>query len=259
MTAQDAVTSFGSAYVELECLIGRTDQPFLVETLLFASAPVLVLSLMWVYLRLKKDTSLVRTTTVVVFFLLQPTLTKRTMLLFSCIRLGSGAEDFFLTADLATRCWSGEHMTLVLLVGTPMLLFYMLGIPLGLFLLLFRNRDWVLAQPVGDKSPEQASFHRNYSFLWDGYQVDTFHHASWEVVMVCRKTLLNVVAVFFAFNAHAQAVAGFVVIFLATLTHARAYPFAEPRLNHLELGSLCCTVHASNFGVNVCFLDVGLS
>ena len=257
LTAQDAVTTFGTAYFELECLLGGAGRPILVETLVFALTPLLVVSLVWVGLGARGNGELAKTVIVVVFFLLQPTLTKRTMLLFSCVSLGAGANDYFLAADLSTRCWTSEHLLLVLCLGVPMLVVYALGVLFGFFLLLYRNRDMVgpLATPsAGVQAPEPSRarvvFQQNYGFLWSGYDIDNAQQPVsmyWEVVIVCRKTLLNMVAVFFSFNSHAQAVSGFAIVAFAAGLHSQVYPFAEQWLNRLELGSLCSTVSSSSF------------
>ena len=241
LSTHDAVTSFGTAYFELACLTGT--QSFLAETLVFAIGPLLVVgaAAMLLYALGRPELAIGKTVAMVVCYLLQPTLAQRAMLVFSCVRLGAGPEQFYLTSDLDVRCWSDEHMTLVLLLGVPMLLVYVCGIPLLLLLLLRRNQRWI--KDATGPDPQGAVFRQNYSFLWQGYQLTGSARYLWEVVVVCRKSGLLMIAVFFAFNVHAQALFGFVAVVAALLLHARVFPFAKRYWNYLELLSLICTVH----------------
>ena len=238
LSTHDAVTSFGTAYFELACLTGT--QSFLAETLVFAIGPLLVVGAAAMLLYALGRPELAKTVAMVVCYLLQPTLAQRAMLVFSCVRLGAGPEQFYLTSDLDVRCWSDEHMTLVLLLGVPMLLVYVCGIPLLLLLLLRRNQRWI--KDATGPDPQGAVFRQNYSFLWQGYQLTGSARYLWEVVVVCRKSGLLMIAVFFAFNVHAQALFGFVAVMAALLLHSRVFPFAKRYWNYLELLSLICTV-----------------
>lgn len=209
------------------------------------------MGIIWFIQTKQGNAELAKTVAVVVLYLLQSTLTQRTMLLFSCISLGAGADDYFLSSDLSLRCWTGIHLKLVVCLGIPMLLLYVLGIPFGFFVLLYRNQHLVKSIPAGaNTEPSQArlTFHQNFGFLWSGFKLNAEgRHAFsvamfWEVAVVCRKTLLNMVVVFFFFNSHAQAAFGFAVVIIAAAVHGRVYPFAEEWLNHLEMCSLYCTV-----------------
>ena len=227
LTAEDAVMSFGTAYLEIACLTGDNAQSFVAETLVFVLSPLLVMSLIWVvYVHLGRP-NVAKTTCAVICFMLQQTFTQRTMLLFSCVQLGSGPDDFFLTQNLDLRCWSSEHALLVAFLGVPMLCVYVLGIPIG-FLLLLRQKN----------KQDNHQFDQNYRWLWAGFQDQYLH---WEVVIMLRKSFLTMTAVFFSFNYHAQAQFGLVIVITSVVVHARAFPFQKRALNLLELISLVCT------------------
>lgn len=227
LTAEDAVMSFGTAYLELGCLTRGNTQPFVAETLVFFLSPLLLVGFVWVVCAALGHPNVAKTTSAVICFLLQPTLTQRAMLVFSCVRLGSGPDEFFLTQDLDLRCWSSEHTVLVAVLGVPMLCAYVLGVPIGFFLLL-RQRN----------KQDKDQFDQNYRWIWAGFQDQYLH---WEVVIMLRKTFLTLAAVFFAFNYHAQAQFGLVIVIAAVVLHARAFPFQRRALNLLELLSLVCT------------------
>ena len=239
---QAAVSSFGMAYLDFSCLMG-VSQPFLSSTLVFAVGPLLILACTEVVSRCAKiKRQVMHTTIVVIAFLFQPTLTDRTLAVFACVELGRG--QFYMAENLSVQCWSSQHLWLVACLGVPMLLLYVVGIPLGFFLLMYRNRAWVHDQSATPGSAEY-SFKRSFSFLWRGYRVDKGYQKYWEVIIVFRKSLVQVVAVFLAFNTHAQSVIGFAVVVGFLILHSRSFPFQERRFNHLELLSLMCTVSAA--------------
>ena len=68
--------------------------------------------------------------------------------------------------------------------------------------------------------------------------------------MMIRKTALELVAVFFAFNENAQALFGFVVLVLILMVQLVVKPFRESSLNHLEVLSLSCTVSFASFDLS---------
>ena len=227
LTAEDAVMSFGTAYLQLGCLTRGNTQPFVAETLVFLLFLPLVLVLLWIVGKALGHPNMAKTTGAVICFLLQPTLTQRAMLVFSCVRLGNGPDDFFLMQDLDLRCWSSEHAVLVALLGVPMLCVYVLGIPAGFFLLLRQK-----------SKQDKDQFDQNYRWIWLGYQDQYLY---WEVVIMLRKSFLTMAAVFFSFNYHAQARFGLMIVIAAGFVHARAFPFQTRVLNLLELLSLVCT------------------
>jgi hypothetical protein len=65
----------------------------------------------------------------VLLFLLQPTLVNRFALVLSCVRMGSSPDDMYLAENLDLRCWKEDHMKLLLGLGLPLLLLYVVGVP----------------------------------------------------------------------------------------------------------------------------------
>ena len=73
----------------------------------------------------------------ITLFLLQPTLVKKFALLFSCTIMGSDSiAHSLLLGDLSIQCYSSEHWTLLLGLGLPLFVLYVLGIPLAIYGLL---------------------------------------------------------------------------------------------------------------------------
>ena len=46
-------------------------------------------------------------------------------------QLGNSVDDLYLSENLSLRCWEAEHMTMVIWVGVPLFLLYVVGLPLG--------------------------------------------------------------------------------------------------------------------------------
>ncbi len=185
--------------------------------------------------------------------MLQPTLTNRTMMIFSCLQLGSSPQDYFLRENLALRCWSEQHLILVFLFGLPMLILYVLGIPLGILVLLKKNSAFVIAH-ISSTLPRQMlvpelrstdagsmahqEFRQKYAFLYEGYCANYFW---WEVICMLRKALLQFIAVFFASSYYAQSLFGFTLIMASLSAHLRAFAYIDANLNYLEGLSLVVT------------------
>ena len=74
----------------------------------------------------------------VVIYFLHPTITKYGIGIFFCVELNAG--EFWLQDDLSIRCWQGDHVKLAALIGVPILLVWIVGLPLIGFLFLLKKR-----------------------------------------------------------------------------------------------------------------------
>jgi len=93
--------------------------------------------------------------------------------------------------DLETRCWSNAHWLYIMVLGAPMVGAYVIGIPMGLYLLLrskkhlVKETEWnqikLSTQRNQDFQESQKDFHLKYAFLYDGYKKPCYY---WEIVMV---------------------------------------------------------------------------
>ncbi len=106
-------------------------------------------------------------------FLLQPTLVNRFALVLSCVQLGASPQDVFLSQDLTIPCWQRQHIFYICTLGLPLLLLYVVGVPVAVLYTLCNedNKPRVLRilsvvraaklQPVLDEvdSVEQAPAH----------------------------------------------------------------------------------------------------
>ena len=72
---------------------------------------------------------------IVIMFLLHPTLTSIGFNLFKCFEFDYDVKRLYI--DMNLKCWGKEHLIFTLAAGLPILLLWVLGVPLSGFLLLF--------------------------------------------------------------------------------------------------------------------------
>ncbi len=106
-------------------------------------------------------------TCVFIFYLMYPSLSRCALELMDCISLGPSfalalyakqvgasfhfageatmaearaSQTRFLSRDIEEQCYTGRHLQMVIFVGSPMVLLYMVGLPAAATLVLWRNR-----------------------------------------------------------------------------------------------------------------------
>ena len=179
-------------------------------------------------------------------FLVHPRITKITLNLFHCTEINNIK---YLTLDLTQQCWTGMHLKWSLTVGIALLVIYVIGIPLYGGLLLFYNRA-----KIHKDHPNHEEFHKKYSFLYKGYDVDNKKEQSylylWELVVTARKLALLIIMVYYANTPHIQSLLGLLVVIISFILHITVQPFENTILNIAEFASLltsCITFYLGQF------------
>ena len=104
--------------------------------------------------------------------------------------------------DMEIRCWKHDHILYSATIGIPMLLLWVVGLPLGALFLISRKRDELHDQ-------EQLS---KYRILYQGLRDDVYY---WEFINILRKTLLISVNAFFSgFDSMYKALVGTSILYL---------------------------------------------
>ena len=75
--------------------------------------------------------------TMVFVFLIYPTIASYVFSLGNCIEI-DGIKYF--ENETSIECWSSEHLKIFFFVGLPTLLIWIIGFPLLMFFLMFKNR-----------------------------------------------------------------------------------------------------------------------
>ena len=287
---QSSVSSLGTAYLELQCLReDTTGSPFVLDSLFylfFVPGFFLVVSLfMFVYFITKrrpssqheymalgrKANSTALGASVLVMFILQPSLVERAGLVFSCVQMGAGQDNLFMTEDLSVQCWGDQHWLYICTLGLGFILFYVIGIPVALYYVLTSesnspmvrhiisdslNEDGTIRQSVtatqfksealNIEFPHLPKFYKNYAFLFMGYTADM---SCWEVVVISRKALISLVGVSLATDQRAQCMLGMMIVFVSAVMHANYKPFCEGWLNRFEFVSVSASALAFFLGM----------
>jgi len=211
----------------------------------------------------------------VTLFLLQPTLVKQFALLFSCTRMGSGDNDLFFTENLRIQCYTSEHWTMILSLGSALLLLYVLGIPVAMYKLLSHPdsrkmlEEIIQADETGraaklsdqesiraafmarsELDAQTQAFKNSYAFLFLGYKPDLY---LWEIAVLARKGSLSLIGVAFSTDPRTQVMLGMLVIFVSSVCQARFLPFDDELMNGYEFLSLSAS--AMTFFIGVFTMD----
>jgi len=117
-----------------------------------------------------------------------------------------------------------------------MLVCYVFGIPAIQFWLLYKNA-YVEVDKTGRKfwGLAKQSIVLKYSFLYNGYERMYYY---WELVVVSRKVLITIVAVFLVNNVQVQALMAVALVVVGLMAHIYARPFYHPLMDILEYLSL---------------------
>jgi predicted outer membrane repeat protein len=157
------------------------------------------------------------TSVIVCLFLVHPNIANQAFSLFNCKNIG--LEDnrvdnaLYLLADLSQQCYSSTHLTWLLAVGLPMMVLWVIGIPLGAFFLLVRQRH-----NIREQVPTTIM---KYSFLYTGYRLkDRFY---WEVTIIGRKIVLVCISVFLADNIHVQSLLALLLVIILMVAHVSCH------------------------------------
>ena len=149
--------------------------------------------------------------------------------MLACERVG---EAFWLAADLQEPCVRGRHLILLFLLGIPQILVYVLGLPVGAFLLLRRQRN----------SLRDPRVQYRWGLLYAGYRPGVYW---WEITIVIRKVALVVVGGVFGsrLGPDMQVYMALALVVIFIILHLAVMPYEEITRSHeflhwLELGSL---------------------
>eukprot|EP00808_Paulinella_micropora_P010530 g31318.t1 len=259
---QSEVATIGIAYLKLDCFVHfeqyslffATQLFFLVVPIvLFLLLPVCFVLLLELLLRpcrvVARRGSLrssardwLVVTVVILAFLLFPLLSQRFLMFFSCQRLGLG-EETYLSADMSIKCWSRQHVLWTVAVGGPMLVLYVIGIPVGGFVILRRG--------FRSGSLESAEFFRKYGFLYHGYRLiyeGNLPIFAWDVATQLRKLLVMAIGVFFIDKVEVASMLAMLVLSLALVFQIDRRPFADDLLNVAEVCSLSVSLFTFYLG-----------
>ena len=151
---------------------------------------------------------------------IHPYIVKAGVALISCKAIET--RTLWLTADVSLQCWQTEHSFIVLTLFLPMFLIYILGVPMAVFVSVFRLCKSVMSGVM--------------TFFTAGYRPTS---RLWEVVICLRKTLLILVlGLLGSSESVVQILSAMVALYSFLEWHIREAPFEHKFHNMLEGSSL---------------------
>jgi hypothetical protein len=119
-------------------------------------------------------------TTIVIIFLLHPTLTKVSLELFQWVEIDE--NKYNVKIDLEIEWYSADHLKWCSILSVPMLIVWVFGCPILIGIILFRNRH----------SLNEPHIQRYFLLLYQGLRPKVFY---WEIINTLRKVLIVAVNV----------------------------------------------------------------
>ena len=172
-----------------------------------------------------------KTSCVALLYLVWPSLCSQTFSLFACRRVCDD-ETTFLRVDLEVPCWEGRHATYALLLGSPMLFLYVIGLPVAA---LFRVRS-MHQKSVIDKEEEKI-----YGMFYTAFRKETWW---WEGTVAARKIVIALIGVFGTDLRDMQVHLTLMFVVFILLATSQIRPFGGLKhgiLHILEMASLMAT------------------
>lgn len=155
-----------------------------VKSIFALLSPILIgiaMSIFWVifFLIVRKFSSYLRkclmVSLITTFYLIHPTLTEQAFSLFLCTDLEDAGTR--LETDLNVECWKRGHLIWALPIGIPMIILWVIGMPIVGFFLLYINR----------KKLDEKKVMESYVILYQGLRRK---HYYWEIVNTLRKVII---------------------------------------------------------------------
>ena len=150
----------------------------------------------------------------VVAYMFYPTCCKAAFMLISCRSdLFDGADILYMNDDMEEACWKSLHLASVLMIGIPILVIWVIGMPLFIFVVLESHR----------RSKHNDKIRFRYGMLMEGYEDDYFY---WESVIASRKMMIIGVSVFMSnYTVDIQAYVGIAIVILFMTMHISSNPY----------------------------------
>ena len=162
----------------------------------------------------------------VIFFFNHPDIASQVFNTFKCMKVGNGNNDFFLVADMSQRCWTTEHWNWILYLTIPMLVVYVIMVPLICFLAMWKKS--------GNLGSEKAAA---YQFMFLKYQGKYWY---WNFFFIIRQVVLVAIVAFIQVVAEQSLFAIFLCVSMM-LMHSTTLPFYDDIVNNFEFFGLCAS------------------
>eukprot|EP00347_Sterkiella_histriomuscorum_P017693 403348360 len=217
--------------LSVDCFVrdnGISIHPVFIKMVIACIFPIIAISaalLFWLIWKLiRRNTKVVTnliTSIIIVIFISLPPITSITFAIFNCVEIFNDG-DTFLALDMNIQCWQDQHSYYANSFGIPIIIIWVLGLPLIALVILILRRN-----QLNDTNNLQR-----YGFLYVGLNHNAFY---WEILLHFRKVLLISINVFFTtFKPLYRALIGFMLMIIYIEFLQKVQPYATPEINDLE-------------------------
>ena len=171
-----------------------------------------------------------RASIVATLYLLWPAICSETFALFACNNVCGSMR---LRVDVNERCWTGRHASYAFGMGVPMLLLYVIGLPVLALLMVVRVQRRSKKQ---NKKLETMKGHYVFGIFYTAYDSNVWW---WEITLTIRKIIVAAIGVFGGAMGDMQVhVTAFLMVIIMLQT-ALVRPFGDRLLlQFLELSTI---------------------
>jgi predicted outer membrane repeat protein len=196
----------------------------------------------------------------VVLFFFYPSMVKAPLSVFACYTLdeaGSSTDPYsqyaianaaygYWVSNIQQACWEGWHLSWALGLGLPCMLLLFFGVPLGCWLLLYKNRSRL----------QEPGFREYSSFLYHDYTPKRYY---WETLNTVQIALSMALLVFsFTLGAYLSCLLlNLALACFCALQHTFR-PFASVKLHRMNLASLVCLYFTTTLALTLLTTDRAL-
>ncbi|EWS75596.1 transmembrane protein, putative (macronuclear) [Tetrahymena thermophila SB210] len=222
-----------------ECILKdiKTDIPMIYLKLLFTIIVpigylmvfVLSLILQRVFTNIKVRYYSMCTAAIFIFILVQPDLVSQMIAILSCRVIG---DSSYILYNVTYECNTNQHQRYSSTLVAPCLLVFAFIIPIGLFYILYRNKNDL----------QNIQIYKKYGFLYKEYKIQKYY---WEFVKMLEKILIIIVLNFYSQDINVKGVLIFIVVSLYGIASSVLQPYRLSGYNTVDF-----------YQTNVCAVSV---
>ncbi|CAI2367266.1 unnamed protein product [Moneuplotes crassus] len=156
-----------------------------------------------------------------IMFLFHPTLIFQSLKVFQCIKIDDGESRMIMYID--AQCYSGEHLKWIFIGGLPIILIWVVGMPLSIFVILYKNRH----------NLEKEIIQKYFLIVYQGLKSERFY---WEIFNTFRKFMVLAFNVFLSTaDPNYRVLCAIICLIIMMKVQERLKPYKNPENNRIEI------------------------
>mmetsp|Transcript_20803 Transcript_20803/g.19837 ORF Transcript_20803/g.19837 Transcript_20803/m.19837 type:complete len:239 (-) Transcript_20803:241-957(-) len=163
----------------------------------------------------------------VLIMMLYPTITSYTFGIFNCVTI---EEVSYLVRDFNVVCYSDSHIKSILVFGLPSLFIWVIGFPVGLYIMLYRRKS---------KLTEKDTIKR-YGIYYIGLTDERFY---WQLAVINMKRVIYIIfqVTLLEYNSKLFVLTLFMIMYIYMISVKYYSPYYSVNLNRLDIFSTLTT------------------